>query len=46
MHKNAHWNIIYKCGTQCPKREKVKSTNIHMMTADKEQEEREFCENT
>lgn len=25
---------------------KVKSTNIHMMTADKEQEEREFCENT
>lgn len=25
---------------------KVNSTNIHMMTADKEKEKREFCEST
>ena len=36
MRKNAYCNTTYKCGKQCPKREKWKSSIIHMMTADKE----------
>lgn len=36
MHKNAYCSTTYKCGNQCPNRKKWKSSNIHMMIADKE----------